>query len=102
MSLAEENMQVLNLVQAMLGAVSANFRRVTLELIPPREVRLYFVLERDDPDDREEVDDIAFEFEALQIHGVDLYKKVIVDTRPIWELNLPGRPVYGRKESDQA
>jgi hypothetical protein len=98
MSLTEENLQVLNLVQAMVGAVTPNFRRVTLELTSPGTVCLRFVLERDDPDDREELEDIAFEFEALQTRGVELDMKVIVDARPIQEINLPGRVVFGRKE----
>lgn len=57
------------------------------------------VLERDDPDDREEVDDIAFEFEALQTQGIELDVNVIVDARPLHELDLPGRVVFSRKES---
>jgi hypothetical protein len=98
MSLTEENLQVLNLVQAMVGAITPNFRRVTLELTSHKTVCLRFVLEQDDPDDREEVDDIAFEFEALQTQGIELEVKVIVDTRPIHEIELLGRIVFGRKE----
>lgn len=98
MSLTEENLQVLNLVQAMIGAITPNFRRVTLELISPGSVCLRFLFERDDPDDREELEDIAFEFEALQSHGIELDVKVIVDARPVHEINLPGRIVFGRKE----
>ncbi|WP_211241466.1 hypothetical protein [Cystobacter fuscus] len=96
--MTDENSQVLNLMQAMIGAITPNFRRVTLELLSPRTVCLRFILERDDPDDREELDDIAFEFEALQTHGIELDVKVIVDARPIAELDLPGRVVFGRKE----
>ncbi|OJT26235.1 hypothetical protein BO221_07965 [Archangium sp. Cb G35] len=82
----------------MIGAITPNFRRVTLALTSHNAVCLRFVLERDDPNDREEVDDIAFEFQALQTQGIELDVKVIVDARPIHELALPGRLVFGRKE----
>jgi hypothetical protein len=97
-SVQEENTQVLNLVQAMVGAVSANLRRATLEVPARGAVRLRFVLERDDPADREEIEDIAFEFEALQTTAIELDVEVIVDARPIAELSLTGRVVFGRKE----
>lgn len=98
MSLAEENTQVLNLVQAMIGGVSANLRRVTLEVPKSGAVHLRFILERDDPDDREEIGDVGFEFEALQMTGIELDVDVIVDGRPIANLDLPGRVVFARKE----
>ena len=98
MSLEEENTQVLNLVQAMLGAVSSNLRRVALQVPKPGAVRLTFIIERDDPQDREEIQDIAFEFEALQTEGVDLDVDIGVDDRPNSELRLPGRLVFARKE----
>lgn len=98
MSLSEENTQVLNLVQAMVGAVSSNLRRVTLEVPSSGAVRLTFVVERDDPEDREEIQDIAFEFEALQTQGIDLDVVVIVDDRPSSEMRIPGRVVFARKE----
>lgn len=98
MSLSEENIQVLNLVQAMIGAVSPNLRRVTLEVPRPGAVHLRFVLERDDSDDREEIEDIGFEFEALQTTGIELEMDIIVDGRSIGELRVPGRVVFGRKE----
>ncbi len=98
MSLADENAQVLNLVQAMIGAISPNLRRVALAVPAPGKLRLTFVLERDEPDDREEIDDIAFGFEALQMQEIDLEVHIIADARPISEITLPGRVVFGRKE----
>ncbi len=98
MGLYEENSQVLNLIQALVGAISPNFRLITLELTGPREVCLRFVLERDDRDDREEIDDITFEFEALQDTLVDVRVDVMSDTRSFHEMDIPGRIVYGRKE----
>jgi len=96
--LSEENIQTLNLVQAMVGAVSSNLRWVTLEVPMPGAVRSRFVLEHDDPDDREEIADIGFELEALQTSGITLDVDIIVDSRPIAELDVPGRVVFGRKE----
>jgi hypothetical protein len=98
MSLVEENTQVLNLVQAMIGAVSPNFRRVTLEVSKPRVVHLRFLLEQDEFDDRDEIEDIGLTFEALQSSGIELYIDIIVDRRPLAELGMRGRVVFGRKE----
>jgi hypothetical protein len=98
MSLSEENTQVLNLVQAMIGSVSTNIRRVTLAVPAPGAVCLIFVLERDAPEDREEIEDIAFEFEALQTRGIQLEVVILVDSGPITDIVLPGRVVFGRKE----
>lgn len=98
MSLSEENAQVLNLVQALIGAVSPNLRRVTLEVPRPGAVRLRFVLEHEDSEDREEIEDIAFEVEALQTTGIDLEIDIVVDGRPMGELGVRGRVVYARKE----
>lgn len=97
-SIEEENTQVLNLIQAMIGAVSPNLRRVTLEVLKPLDIRIWFLLEQDLADDREEIDDIGFEFEALQESGIKLDIEIIVDNRPISHLKIPGRTVFGRKE----
>lgn len=98
MTSSDENLHVLCLVQAMVGAVTPNLRRVALEVLGPRKVRLCFVLEREDPEDREEISDISFEFEALQPGGIDLDVNVLVDSRSIEQIELPARVVYGRKE----
>lgn len=99
MSLADENRQILMLVQSMLRSVSANFRIVTLDLRGDGGVDLYFVLERDDPEDRECIEDIAFEFDALQegpARKIDV--TVLVSDRPYHEIAVPGRRVFGRRE----
>ena len=98
MTTSAENTQVLNLVQAMVGSITPNLRRVTLEVGAPDFVKIRFVLEREDPVDREELEDIVFEFEALQEGNVEVDMDVIVDARPIHEMDLPGRVVFGRKE----
>ena len=100
MSFDRENREVLSLVQALIGAVSPNFRRVSLELIGTKGTRIRFLLESDDARDREEIDDIVAEFGALAWghgHG-ELYVDTTCDARPLRELHFPGRVVYGRKE----
>jgi hypothetical protein len=94
----EENTQVLNLVQAMLGSITPNFRVVSLEC-NPNAVRLYFLLEHESSEDREEIDEIIFEFEALQSSRIDVELVVCVDTRALDELEILGRMVYARKET---
>lgn len=42
-NLKYENSQILNLIQAMIGAVTPNFRRVTLEATPEGGLRLRFL-----------------------------------------------------------
>ncbi len=98
MSLLKKNMQIVNLGHAMLGAVSPNLRRVALEFRGSGAMRLLFVLERDATEDREEIEDIVFRFEALQKGFIDLDVVVTVDDRPGELLSLPGRLVFARKE----
>ncbi|WAS93143.1 hypothetical protein [Nannocystis punicea] len=97
--LTDENVQVLRLVIAMVGAVSPNFRRVSLEVVDARKVHLWFLLAHDHSEDREEIDDIAFEFESLQDRGIELETTILVDARPVEQLALPGRVVFGRREA---
>jgi len=93
-----ETIQVLHLMQALIGAVSWNFRRVTLELTSDGGVRLRFLLERECAEDRDEIDDVVFEFEALQSARNEVDVEVLVDDRPIQDIVLPGRVIYGRRE----
>jgi hypothetical protein len=95
--LERENAQVLNLVQAMLGGVSSNLRGVSIECWDAG-VRLHFLLEYDSEEEREECDDIAFEFEALQSIGLNVEVRVVVSMDRWAQSRLPGRRVFGRKE----
>ncbi len=94
----EVNAQVLNLVQAMIGYVTPNFRMVTVEVAESGAVTLTFLLENDSEEDREEISDIVFEFEALQEQGHDVDVNVVVDDQALHLIVPPGRCVYGRKE----
>jgi hypothetical protein len=99
--LARENTQVLNLVHALIGGVMPNMRAVSLECWLDG-VRLHFLLEREDASDREEIEDIAFEFEALQSRGIDLEVAIIVSAERSAIGRMPGRRVFGRKERWEA
>lgn len=95
--LLRENAQVLNLVQAMIGSVTPNMRGVSL-VAHPESVHLYFLLEHDDEGDREEIDDIVFELEALQGGSIDVDVTVLVSPDDSAFHQLLGRRVYGRAE----
>jgi hypothetical protein len=96
--LDEENGHVLRLVQALVGAVTPGLRAVSLELTESG-VRLHFLLERESAADREEISDIALEFEALQERGLVVEVVTVVSMEPS-AVALPGRRVYGRKDPE--
>jgi hypothetical protein len=80
----------------MLGAVSPNWRSVSVESIEGG-ARLHFLLERDDEADREEISDVEFEFQALH-PDEDVQFSVVVSPSEAAVLDLPGRRVFLRKE----
>lgn len=92
----EENQQVLNLVQAMLGAISSNFRAVSIRC--NEIIELTFLLEKDIPQDREEIEDIEFEFLALQPRLRQTSTHIVATSDPVNQIQLPGRLVYLRRE----
>lgn len=92
-----ENAQVLNLVQAMCGLISPNMRAVSLECVDGRVV-LHFVLAEESDADRENIDDILFEFTALQNRLIDISSSVAVSSGLKEIAELPGRRVFGRME----
>lgn len=96
-TLEEQNLQVLNLMQALFGAVSPNFRAVSI--IVQDEIILHFLLEKDDEEDREEIEDIEFEFLAMQDHLVTVTTEIVISNKPLMENQLPGRRVFLRRES---
>jgi hypothetical protein len=93
-----ENFQVLNLVQALLGSIGSNFRYISLICCEEKKVTLFFIIENDRLEDREEIEDIMFEFEALQDSFINDEVIIKVDSRPLREIDLVGRRVYVRKE----
>ena len=95
-NLEEENRQVLNLMQSLFGAVSPNFRAVSI--VVEDEIILHFLLEKDIEEDREEIEDIEFEFSALQDRLVTVNIEIVVSDKPLTENQLPGRGVFLRRE----
>ena len=64
MTLDEKNKITVMLMQALQGAISANFRMVAISLENPIW-KLQFVLAEENAIDREEIEDIITEFDAL-------------------------------------
>lgn len=96
--LKKENEQVLNLIQAMLGSVTANMRAIGIDS-RNGEVKTTFLLGGETPEDQEEIEDIVFEFEALQLENVPVDVEVVVDSRPLDDLLVPwARVAFLRKE----
>jgi hypothetical protein len=95
-TLEEENRQVLCLVQALLGAVSANFRAVSICFHD--SIVIYFLLCEENVVDREEIEDIEFEFLAQQSQSINVSTEIEISNKPIDEIRLPGRLVFLRRE----
>lgn len=79
----DRNKTALILMQSLWGAISPNFRMVAFSLFD-QGVKLLFVLDADDPLDREEIDDICAEFDALQDSGSAKFEvEIIVDSKSL-------------------
>ena len=85
------------LMQALLGVVSPNFRRVSLSLEGDR-VLITVVLEHDDADDQEEIDDLQTEFEALCPGPVDYEVDIQVSAGDLESLDDKTVVVFMRRE----
>ena len=92
MILDEENRQVLRLVQALVGSVSSNLRRVGVEVQEGPRIRISFLFEQDVPDPRDDVEEVMFAFEAQQEGYVDVDVSVLVDSRPIEQISRSSPP----------
>ncbi len=80
MTSQSENALVVSLVQALLGAISGNVRAIGL-VASNAGVTLRYLLADDRDEDREEIEDVAFEFESLQPRGIEIQTEVLVDAR---------------------
>lgn len=103
LDLNAQNMVTVMLVQALWGAISPNFRLVALEVAEPIW-QLLFVLEKEDAKDREEIEDIAGEFDALLLGlttGCANYEiKVVISDEPLPILDhSQWRLVFHRRET---
>ncbi|WP_457931897.1 hypothetical protein ACT51I_00225 [Pseudomonas aeruginosa] len=68
MNLIVRNKIIIALVQALLGAISENFRAVLIDFSQGVDVRFFLV--EDLAEDREEIDDVITEFDSL-VMGVE-------------------------------
>ena len=85
----------MRLKAALLGAITNNFRAIWL-IAENESVTIEFVLEKSSSEDNEEIEDIIFEFEALQKKNIQVNQNIIATTAP---LNYPenARLVYLKK-----
>lgn len=95
------NELAINLTQAMLGLISSNFRRVAISRAGGRW-RLTFILAEDDPADRDEIEDIAFQLDATYGGGLEFDVEVEVTHRELWAPHPEQGDlvVYWRKEDE--
>jgi hypothetical protein len=92
-----ENYQLVTAVQALWGAISPNMVAVSLRCVGP-EVHMHFYLEVDSLIDREGIEDVATDLEALQFTSVPIHTHVsVVGERISWR-DIEGRSIYRRYE----
>ncbi|MCX7358246.1 MAG: hypothetical protein NT015_08910 [Alphaproteobacteria bacterium] len=96
--LSRQNMAVVMLGQALLGAITPNFRMVAINLKhEPWQVR--FVLESDDVEDREEIGEVedCFENYVVDMGRPDFRFEVVIDDREFPSPKYPWLVVFLRK-----
>lgn len=103
LDLNTKNAITVMLVQALWGAISPNFRMIALRFSEP-EWELLFVLERDDAADREEIEDVVGEFDALLLGlnagNISFETRVAIDSKPLAALDpVQWRTVFRRRET---
>lgn len=98
MNLIVRNKIIIALVQALLGAISPNFRAVLIDFSQGVDVRFFLV--EDLAEDREEIDDVITEFDSL-VMGVESVSITYgVAVGEVW-IDFSGDsvvPVYIRRE----
>ncbi|MBF2970027.1 hypothetical protein HKT52_10765 [Pseudomonas aeruginosa] len=97
-TLEEWNFQVLMLIQALVGAISANFRMIAL-LWDGDEWVLRFYLEESNEEDVEEIEDVVCQYTAYQGSSLRCRSELIVGRERLPGLSEVGRVVYRRRES---
>lgn len=95
--LKDWNFQVLMLVQAMLGAITPNFRMVVLSR-DEHGWLIRFYLEEDTEEDAEEVEDIVCQFAAYQDSNLECNWVVSFGAGELPVTPQTDRIVYRRKE----
>lgn len=97
-SLAEWNLETVNVTQALLGSISPNYRMVTMNH-DGREWVFSFVLDHEDAEDREEIEDFPTEWEALKDRPTPCRIVVLIESGVLPWPSPPTRVVYRRREA---
>jgi hypothetical protein len=99
--LLEWNRAVVDLVQVLWGVISPNMRLIVLKHDGQRWI-FSFVLERDDERDREEIEEVPSEFEALQSGPMACDAEIRISDA-LLECDRPSeRVIYRRRETRTA
>lgn len=104
MTIDENNQIIVMLMQAMLGAISENFRMVAINT-DHAEIKISFFLAKDKDVDREEIEDIISSFEVsmmdvdIDYTGLGFSVFIVPEDRRLPEIS--GFRVFQRKEGDQ-
>jgi allantoicase len=86
------------LVQAMIGALSPNFRRISFRLTD-KEIVILFQLYGDVEEDIDEIQDIIFELEAMLVG--DLEVQYSVQTGDLTDLEEGSRIVFSMRSEEK-
>jgi len=95
--LQEWNLQSLAVMQAMLGMPSPNFRRVSLGHDGAQWL-IGFALEREDADNREEIEDFETEWDALQSGPEPREVRTVLASGSLPSPEWPTRILYQHRE----
>ena len=99
-ALLRENSIVLCVLQALIGAVSPNYRWVTVEFLDSGDIRVHLVLREERREDREEIEEeLPTEVEVLTLGWIgDIGIEPVIHVGDELGLgDLPGRPVFGAR-----
>lgn len=100
-TLAYVNGQILNLIQALRGCITAEMRAIVIDATP-EAIELAFVLYQESLETRDEIEEIEAQFCAYQTWNIPVTLNILVDRSSLVEdLGLTGRVVFLRKEEER-
>lgn len=86
----------LRAMQALLGVISPNFRMVFVSM--RKHVVISIVLQKEAEEDREEIEDVKSEFEALLPKAMDYEVAVVIDDQDLTWPDETSIVIYRRRE----
>ena len=92
-----ENHQAGCLAQALLGSICSGMEAISIKCIQEK-IHIYFYLSGVSPATTEEIEQTAFELEALQCTNIPVYTHVSVVDRPFPVSKVEGRLVFLRNQ----